>query len=144
MEASDFIQLGMMLVTVIALIFTVWQFRKQLKLTFFADYTKRYQEIMLNLPESIYQDNFSYNNLDEKERKDFKRYMRIYFNLCSEEYHLHHVGDLDKKVWKEWKEGIKYSFSKPAFQEGWKKFGKDKEYYKDFYNFMINEIQKGD
>lgn len=148
MEVSDKIQLVMMilttiglLVTIIALLITVRNFRKQLKLSFFADYTKRYQEIMLKLPESVYKENFNYDDLNEKDKKDFMRYMRVYFDLCSEEYHLWKSGHIDKKVWKEWTGGIEASLSRPAFQEAWKLIEIDKRDYKDFYNFMVNDIQ---
>ena len=88
METSDILQLGIMLSTAAALLFTVSNFRKQLQLNFFAEYTKRYQEIILRFPESINQDAFDFDTLQKNDRDITLRYMRAYFDLCSEEYFL--------------------------------------------------------
>jgi hypothetical protein len=143
MEISDIIQLGIMLSTAVALLFTVLSFRKQLQLNFFAEYTKRYQEIILNLPESINDIDFSFDNLKEDERNKTLRYMRVYFDLCSEEYFLWRSKHIDDKTWKEWESGIKYAFSKTAFKEGWKRITMDTIYYKDFSTFVNNCIDGG-
>ena len=46
-----------------------WQMKKQLKNTFFAEYTKRYQEIALHFPLDIYEDVFSFDNLGEEKKE---------------------------------------------------------------------------
>jgi len=75
-------------VTIAGVIIAIWIFSKEMKkqteisqMNLFADYTKRYQEIEMNLPEDEDLDN-------EKilEDKDVKRYLKVYFDLCSEEY----------------------------------------------------------
>ena len=67
MTTADWIQTILLIVTITGLITTILNNRrqlkilnKQLKLNFFSDYTKRYQEIILNLPENINEDNFDY------------------------------------------------------------------------------------
>ena len=132
MNISDLIQLGIMLITATALFFSVNGFRKQLQLNFFAEYTKRYQEIILNLPETINQANFSFEELTEDIRAKTLRYMRAYFDLCSEEYFLWKSKHIDDKVWKEWDSGIKYALSKKAFRDGWARIQLDTIYYEDF------------
>ena len=142
MESSDIIQLGIMLSTAGALLFTVRNFQKQLQLNFFAEYTKRYQEIILNFPESINESDFNFDKLNDEERSKTLRYMRVYFDLCSEEYFLWKSKHIDDKTWKEWESGIKYAFSKTAFREGWKRITMDTIYYKEFSSFVnscINE-----
>lgn len=62
-------------------------FNEQLKLNFFSDYTKRYQEIILHFPEDINEKDFDYK-LSLKEKDKTMRYMRAYFDLCSEEFYL--------------------------------------------------------
>lgn len=74
-----------LLISVAFLWFTVSSFKKQLQLNFFADYTKRYQEIILNFPENINEKNFQIDNLDAEIKNKTLRYMRAYFDLCSEE-----------------------------------------------------------
>jgi hypothetical protein len=135
MDVTDFIQIGGFVITAGALIFTVRSFHKQLQMTFFADYTKRYQEILLNFPESINEENFDFNNLSDEVKSNTLRYMRAYFDLCSEEYYLSKSGDIDKRTWAEWEEGIRYAFSKKAFRDGWLKIKLDTIYYEDFSKF---------
>ena len=125
-----------MLSTAWALFFTVRNFRKQLQLNFFAEYTKRYQEIVLNFPESINQKEFDFEKLTEEERNKTLRYMRVYFDLCSEEYFLWLSKDISKKVWNEWESGIKFALSKTAFRKGWDIITMDTIYYKDFSAFV--------
>lgn len=123
-------------ITTIALFISISQFRKQLQLTFFADYTKRYQEILLNFPETINRKNFDFNKLDADTKEKTLRYMRAYFDLCSEEYFLYNKGSIDESTWKEWKSGIEYAFSKTAFKKGWGIIALDTCYYSNFVNFV--------
>ena len=129
-------------ITAIALYKTVSNFKKQLQLNFFADYTKRYQEIILNFPENINEDDFDFESLDKETRDRTKRYMRAYFDLCSEEYFLWKNKNIDEKTWKEWKSGIEYAFSKNAFQKGWELIIMDTIYYTDFSKFVKEIINK--
>ena len=141
MENSDIIQLGIMLATAGALFVTVGNFRKQLQLSFFADYTKRYQEITLNFPESINDQNFEFEELSPDVKDKTLRYMRAYFDLCSEEYYLWKNGNIDNKTWKEWESGIKFAFSKTAFQQAWKVLQLDTIYYGAFSEFVNKNIE---
>jgi len=131
-----------MLSTAWALLFTVRNFKKQLQLNFFAEYTKRYQEIILNFPESIHEKDFGFEMLNEEERNKTLCYMRVYFDLCSEEYYLWKSKHIDEKTWKEWESGIKHAFSKAAFREGWKIITMNTIYYKDFSSFVKNCINE--
>ncbi|MES9898529.1 MAG: hypothetical protein ABW148_05845 [Sedimenticola sp.] len=128
------------IVTVKSLRTSIEQFNEQLQLSVFTDYTKRYQEIMLNLPESINKEDFDFDKLDEGNEKTIKektlRYMRAYFDLCSEEYFLHGQGKIGDNTWREWKSGIEYAFSKTAFIAGWGIISLDTSYYPDFVRFV--------
>lgn len=54
MTFSDIIQLGILLVTVVALLWSQYSDRKQRRLSMFAEYTKRYQDIILLMPDNVY------------------------------------------------------------------------------------------
>lgn len=129
-----------MLITAVALWFTVSSFKKQLQLNFFADYTKRYQEIILNFPESINEENCKIESLDKEIKDKTLRYMRAYFDLCSEEYYLWKKGNIDNDTWKEWESGIKFAFSKPAFKQAWEVLRLDTIYYGEFTKFVNSAI----
>jgi hypothetical protein len=130
-----------MLITAIALWFTVSGFKKQLQLNFFADYTKRYQEITLKFPESINEESFKIDDLDLEIKNRTLRYMRAYFDLCSEEYFLWKKGNIDNDTWKEWETGIKFAFSKPAFKQAWKVLCLDTIFYAEFTEFVNSTIK---
>ena len=129
-----------MLITAVALGFTIGSFKKQLQLNFFAEYTKRYQEITLNFPESVNEEDFSIDSLDMEIKNKTLRYMRAYFDLCSEEYFLWKKGNIDNETWNEWESGIKFAFSKPAFRQAWEVLRLDTIYYSEFTGFVNNTI----
>ena len=79
----------------------------QLKLNLFTDYTKRYQEIMLHIPEEVFsEEGIDY---DSEAGRNIILYMRAYFDLCSEEFYLS-KGHINMKIWHEWESGIKSYF----------------------------------
>ncbi|MGL1885492.1 MAG: hypothetical protein OCD76_03165 [Reichenbachiella sp.] len=131
--------------TLVAISIGLWQLRMvniQIKNNFFADYTKRYQEIMLNFPESVNDKDFNLADLDDEERAKFLRYARAYFDLCSEEYYLYQKKRISKEIWLEWKSGIEYAFSKPAFIQAWGKIHFDTKFYSEFHHFVNDITQK--
>jgi hypothetical protein len=113
----------------------------QIKHNFFAEYTKRYQEIILHFPENINDNNFRYDELEKEIKDKTMRYMRVYFDLCSEEYFLKNKGVLDEDVWSDWQEGMISTFNKPAFKIAWKQVTQDSDFYKEFKNFIDSIIK---
>ena len=149
MNKADTIQYVTLIITgagvLIALFALIWQSylsRQQMKLNFFAEYTKRYQEIYLNLPYNINEPDFDFTKLNPEVKEKTIRYMRAYFDLCSEEYFLHLDGKIDEKVWEEWEEGIEYTFSKRAFQDSWHIVNLDGKFYKKFVKWINKEVLK--
>jgi hypothetical protein len=138
-EATQLASIIGVLITVIALLFTVLSFKKQLQLHFFSEYTKRYQEIVLNFPVSFNADDFDYGSLKPDDRDKALRYVRAYFDLCSEEYFLKRKGHIDIETWKEWEAGMRLAFSKTAFLEAWEILQLDSTYYSEFAKF-VHEI----
>jgi len=132
-----------LVLTGVALWVTISQFKKQLELQIFADYTKRYQEITLHFPEAVNQPQFRISGLLSEQRDRTLRYMRAYFDLCSEEYYLWKKGHIDAETWREWETGIKFALSKAAFKEAWRILGLDTIYYGAFSQF-VTETMKSD
>ncbi len=137
-EVAEMVSVIGVFITAVALWFTVRSFQKQLQLNFFSEYTRRYQEITLNLPESINEDNFDYSSLTPEVKDKTMRYMRAYFDLCSEEYFLKRKGNIDNETWLEWETGMKFAFSKSAFQQAWGMLQLDTIYYGEFSK-LVNE-----
>jgi hypothetical protein len=139
-EAAEVVSIVGVFITAVALWFTVRSFKKQLQLNFFSEYTRRYQEITLNLPESINDDDFDYGSLPPDVKDKIMRYMRAYFDLCSEEYFLKSKGNIDNDTWQEWETGMKFAFSKSAFQQAWEMLQLDTTYYGEFSKFVNKSI----
>ena len=149
MTATESIQMYSTIITgvgvLIALSIAIVQYRmirQQMSLNFFSDYTKRYQQIFLNFPVNINDPEFSFDKLKPEIKENTLIYMRVYFDLCSEEYFLHSIKKIDKKIWKEWSSGIIYTFSKAAFRDGWRIINLDTDIYKDFCKWINNEVIK--
>ena len=150
MTAAECIQIWTLGITgfgvISALVGVIWQTvltRQQIKLSFFADYTKRYQEIALNFPEEINDETFKISNFRSDQQKKYDktmRYMRAYFDLCFEEFILsqnRYIGDV---FWEIWEDGMKTAFSRPAFKEAWSKIQPTTEYKTPFEKFVKNKM----
>lgn len=133
---GNLIASGTALVAIFSLIIQSRSTRKQLKLQNFIEYTKRYQEIVLNYPENINSQDFLIDEIEPEELKNkTMRYMRAYVDLCFEEYTLHKKGFIDEDLWSIWKGGMETAFSKPAFRQAWSLIQQDTEYGPEFQRF---------
>jgi len=86
--------------------------KEQNQIQMFAEYTKRFQEIIMNMPKSVYEDCDEVND-------DVLRYMQLYFNLCSEEYDLWTKDAISPDVWEKWLSGIKLTMNRPVYRKAW-------------------------
>jgi hypothetical protein len=133
------------LTAVIAVIALVIQYRaaaKQLRLQNFIEYTKRYQDIILNFPETINEPTFMIDSLSEDIKAKTMRYMRAYFDLCYEEFVLYQKKFIDDKFWEIWKGGMKAAFGKSAFRQAWQKIIKDTSFGTEFVDFVKRQMEQ--
>jgi hypothetical protein len=142
MTTSDWINLFIAIATflgvavaIVAIWIQIHKLNQQLMLQHFADYTKRYQEIILEFPEDINEDKFK---LIAKRKNYSKtmRYMRAYFDLCFEEWYLNERKLIDADVWEVWKGGMKAAMSKTVFQQAWIKIKADSDFGMDFQVYL--------
>ncbi len=142
----DWIQMGLLVTALITIVVSSYwsaktinatqkQAKRQYEFQFFAEYTKRYQDLMLKMPADL--DTSSVFNID------VDIYMRLYFDLCSEEYYLHTKGVIDDVVWGLWTEGIQMALKKNNYRIAWELLG---ENYNDtsFRSYMSNLIRKNE
>ena len=139
-EIGNLISTFAAIVAIGGLIYQSRSTRKQVKLQNFIEYTKRYQEIILNFPENINEKNFLFDKLQEDQKRKTMRYMRAYFDLCFEEYTLHKKKFIDDDLWSIWQDGIKVAFSKTAFKSAWDVIIKDTYFGDEFKGFIQNQI----
>ena len=107
--------------------------RKQITLHNFADYTKRYQEIIRTFPEQINGSDFVLH--DHPEYRSIMRAMRAYFDLSYEEYVLAREKLVPGSVWTIWQAGIRVALSKAAFRQAWVIVRADTTYSAEFTRF---------
>lgn len=138
-EIGNLISTFAALVAIGGLIYQSRSTRKQVKLQNFIEYTKRYQEIILNFPENINEASFKFEDIEPETRKKTMRYMRAYFDLCFEEYTLHKKKFIDDDLWSIWKGGMAVAFSKSAFQQAWEVIHKDTKFGDDFEAFVQSQ-----
>ena len=145
MTNSDWISLGSAVATfigVIVAIIAIWlQMKKlnnQLIIQQFSDYTKRYQEIILHFPENINEQSFDFST--DPNKNTTMRYMRAYFDLSFEEWHLNQRKLIDTETWNVWEGGIKTALSKAAFNKAWLVIKKDISYGQEFETFLDHFI----
>ncbi|MCR5298364.1 MAG: hypothetical protein K6D57_03600 [Paludibacteraceae bacterium] len=136
MGVTDILQLGLLIASFLAVLCSCWAIwqtksmaKEQYKFHFFTEYTRRYQDLILQMPDNL--------NTTSIHCKDVNTYMRLYFDLCSEEFYLHSKGVIDDKVWGLWTEGIRTSMNNTKYKTAWKLIG---THYDDenFIHFMNN------
>lgn len=131
------------LIAIVGLIYQSRSTRKQLKLQHFIEYTKRYQEIILNFPENVNEQSFSFDAMSEENKNKSMRYMRAYFDLCFEEFILHEKKFIDNDFWVIWRGGMEEAFSKAAFKQAWSTIRNDTKFGSNFKTFVENQAKQG-
>lgn len=131
METGDYIQMGILVVTIFTLAFTLLSYQKQQKLQMYAEYTRRYEYIFMNMPDDVYGGTAA---IDDKTIK----YLHLYFNLCSEEYHLWKDRHVENKVWQLWVEGMQIETRQEIFRNTWNII--KKEYNQDFRDYFETNV----
>ena len=137
MEATSIIAL---VISVLTIAITIWNVSRTNQLTMknhqtiiFSEYTRRYQDILLRMPDSMF---LHKGNLTLT--PDVCKYLTIYFDLCSEEFHLHKNGDIPDDIWENWVEGMRITMKPPIYRTGWKLLSST--YNEDFIHFMHQKI----
>lgn len=131
MNIEVLIQSGMLLVAVVTIIYTQYKDRQQNKIMMFSEYTRRYQEILIHMPESLFSDT---GKLDEKAII----HMRLYFGLCSEEYYLWKNDMIPGHIWQMWKDGMQITTDREIYKIAWEKLKYN--YNKDFQEYFNREV----
>lgn len=106
---------------------------EQNRKNFFAEYTRRYQDIILAMPDGVFAGTAGVNSTTLK-------YMNLYFDLCSEEYHLYQEGLLPDEVWYNWVEGMRVTTNLALYRQCWERL--KGQYNEMFWKFFEREVIK--
>ena len=139
---SDTIQLLMLIASSAAIIVSAVMSRQAIAasmkmvkeqnyIQMFAEYTKRYQEILMGMPSGVFDGT-------ESNDKDVLRYMQLYFNLCSEEYDLRTKDAISEDVWEKWHGGMIATMRHSNFPRSWEQLSHN--YAPDFVQFFNNAV----
>lgn len=144
MRADTWIQTGILLIATITVTYSYIRDRRerrsmykrdlhQRRIMFFSEYTRRYQDILINMPQNVY---VNKERIDERT----KTFMRLYFNLCSEEYYLWKNQLISDAIWNMWKAGMEITTKTPIYIRCW--IALRGEYNDEFYLFFERDILK--
>lgn len=142
MNLSDTIQFLMLLVSTVAIIVSAIMSRESIAasmkmvkeqnyIQMFAEYTKRYEEIIMTMPNL--KDCSDYLN-----NHDIQKCMRLYFNLCSEEYDLRCKDAISSDIWQKWLTGMQATMKQDEFLQSWEI--QSANYASDFVNFFNESV----
>lgn len=130
-----------MLATLASVGITVYIFTRQQKLTFFERYTARYQHIMEKMPEVFFQDTKLQLKAKPEDIEKCNQYIRLYVDLCCEEYFLYTKHYIDEDVWNEWEEGISWAFTQNEMVKNYWNVENNQSGYSNFSDY-VNVLQK--
>ncbi|WP_051305594.1 lipase chaperone [Desulfogranum mediterraneum] len=135
MSCAESISFFTAVIAVCALGWQIYQSNKQSKMQTFMTYTQRYQDILINLPVGVESIEFKFP-VEKEEKELILRWLRAYFDLCSEEYFLNKNGLIQNEAWNLWEGGMKDSLKKPAFKEAWEELQSNQYYHKEFAGYI--------
>lgn len=141
-KAYLIVQIVSALIYAAALIISIKQIRNDNKLAsqqsqnnFFAEYTRRYHDIVLAMPDEFFE------SVAKPEGKTLK-YIQLYFDLCSEEFQLYKTKMIPDDIWENWVEGMAITAEESVYKLSWEKLKKN--YNKDFRIFMEKDVLKSE
>lgn len=122
-------------VAIVALWLQLRAMNRQVMIQQFSDYTKRYQDLLLQLPESI--NDADFDILKSPQVAKYMRRVRAYFDLCYEEWFLNRHKLIRDFIWREWEAGMTAAFKRKMLADAWmKKIRIDTRYDVEFIAFV--------
>ena len=121
MTLSDILALGSVFLSFMAFTVSFVLLRYQLKADFFSEYTRRYQDIIRDMPEGLFM-----KESDLVVDAGVLKSIKMYLDLCSEEWYLHKAGQVKGVVWNSWWDGMRLQMqSHSAYLTAWERFKGD-------------------
>ena len=122
----------------VAIVVAVFSLMRQLQSQFYAEYTRRYSELMDKMPPEF----FDSKKADSIELDgEMLKKCRLYYDLSSEEYELHRQCRLNHRVWRYWKEGIKDIVNLRVFAKAWDEILSTQ--YNDSFQKFVMDLRHG-
>ncbi|MCF7823054.1 MAG: hypothetical protein K9N35_02685 [Candidatus Marinimicrobia bacterium] len=124
-----------------SLIIGVIAYKRQINAQLFIEYTKRYEQIMSQFPDSaIYWRLDSAKHIPQESR-ELSEAMLKYLNLCSEEFYLQNKRYLSKNIWSIWEDELKKTLANDLYRREWPKLKSEFSSYPAFSDY-VEAIQR--
>jgi hypothetical protein len=94
------------------------------------------------LPENIYEDSFSFDDLDPEKRTEVLKILRMAFDMGSDYHFLYENGYVDERFWKLWEDATPPVFNTPAFKMAWMKFRDDPTLSESFRKYVDGIVEE--
>lgn len=144
MQTSDWVtalSTGATVASVLIAGYALWRqlaiLRRQMAIQHFADYARRYADLLERLPERIHDP--ACRLADFGPADGVMPALRGYFAACFEEWYLHERGYFDQGMWDMWRAGMHNLLAKPPVREAWEKIARDTAYGPGFIAFVAAE-----
>lgn len=119
----------------ISIIVAMFHFKKQMNVSIFIEYTKRYDALMDKFPENAFETRLNISELPQKSNKLTMASLK-YLNLCCEEFHLFDQKLISKKIWEMWETEIIRVLRSPLFRREWDSLSNEFVSYPKFVAFV--------
>lgn len=136
--------LATVLLTGIAIFVTLRGIRDQLRLQTFSEYTRRYGEIVRDLPSESRSPvgEFDLSSLLPERRDVVLNTARAYLNMTSEEFFLNSKGHIDPDTWEIWQAGMRETLGLPWLRQAWQELRPEYTYVAEFAHFVDSSLSE--
>jgi hypothetical protein len=122
-------------ISVIALIYTVRNYHRQMNAQVFMNYTERYERILSEFPDDARDARFNVKVLPSPSPR-LRLCVLKYLNLCSEEFYLMRNGYLDKTLWRIWEGDLTRMIGTPLLEREWQSLRPEFESHQEFLRYV--------
>jgi hypothetical protein len=133
-------------ISIIAILISIWQLKRQVQLQNFINYTTRYAKLCQEIDPVVFFSDILHLKEDllsesNPNRLKFLKNLMNYFDLISEEYFLNEQNLIPKDVWDLWQSGLVQFLKRPLIQTAWINYISQLAYGDKFPQYINNLIK---
>ncbi|WP_251331203.1 hypothetical protein [Haloplanus pelagicus] len=122
--------------SLVALVYQLWQRKKQFTTEFEDNFTDQYRDVAIEIPVDALLDDSDGDGY----RGDLKQYYR-YVDLTNEQIFLRKEGRISKSTWENWRKGIESHLDRDDFRRAWQEIrSRDPDSFKELQKFENKEF----
>lgn len=130
-----------LLIVVIAFLWGIYVYSRQMNAELFLEFTERYMTVMTSFSQACGEDcPIDIFETPPAANGRLTAATIRYLNLCSEEYYLYKRGFLSKHIWSIWEAEIKKTLRSELIRREWPVIRSAYLSFDEFQNFVDNEL----